>query len=242
MKKSLIDLHTHSVLSRHAYSSLTENIDVAVNDDMLFYGISEHQYDEKGVGAHIYAFGNCRRITPKKINNTNLLVGIELNILDEGIKTYGIPVDRLNYAIASIHGYVYDAKTHDSEANTRNYLKAMEYPYVKILGHIDNPAHPCDYETIVKETKKRGILIELNNASLNEAGPRKGAREIDKIILDLCVKYDQPIILSSDAHIKYQINKFEFAEDLLKEVNFPDELVVNYNMDLIEKYIVPLIK
>ena len=42
MKKSLIDLHTHSVLSRHAYSSLTENIDVAVNDDMLFYGISEH--------------------------------------------------------------------------------------------------------------------------------------------------------------------------------------------------------
>ncbi|MDO4197634.1 MAG: hypothetical protein Q4D13_01430 [Erysipelotrichaceae bacterium] len=71
MKKSFVDLHTHSVLSKHAYSSLTENIEYAADNNLLYYGISEHQADQYGVGAHKYAFGNCKRITPKKMGNTN---------------------------------------------------------------------------------------------------------------------------------------------------------------------------
>ncbi|MDO4197633.1 MAG: hypothetical protein Q4D13_01425 [Erysipelotrichaceae bacterium] len=170
------------------------------------------------------------------------MVGIELNILEDGFDFFDIPVEKLDYAIASMHTFTYSPKTHTREDNTNAFLKAMECPYVKILGHIDNPAYPIDYEKVILEAHKRHILIELNNASLHPDSARPGAKEKDRIILDICRKNNIPIILSSDAHIKYQINCFDLAEQLLEEISFPDELVVNYNMNLIEEYIIPLMK
>lgn len=235
MKKNLIDLHTHSVLSRHAYSSLTENIEYAAQIGLKVYGISEHQPDEAGVDAHKYAFSNCARITPKKVKDTKILVGIELNILDGHFDTYDIFLDKLSYCIASMHGYAYP-HTHSYDDNTKNYIMACNTPYVKIIGHLDYPNYPCDYEKIVKEAKKNNVLIELNNASLDPHGSRVGAEKIDEEILSYCIKYDEPIILGSDAHIKYEIGNVDFCNNLLERINFPEELIVNYNDDLFYKY------
>lgn len=233
--KSLIDLHTHSVLSRHAYSSLTENMEYASEIGLIYYGISEHQPDPYNVGAHMFAFANCKRVSPKKIKDTNMLFGIELNILDDHIDYAGVKIERLDYAIASMHSYVYSTN-HTYIENTKNYLSAIENPYVKIIGHMDYPSYPCDYEKVILSAKKHEVLIELNNASLNPNGPRKGAREIDKEILEYCKKYNVPILMGSDAHIKYEIANFKNDEDFLKEIVFPEELIVNYHEDMIEHY------
>lgn len=48
-------------------------------------------------------------------------------------------------------------------------------------------------------------------------------------MLNLCKKYKVKVILGSDAHISYAVGKFPNCEKLLKEINFPDELVINYN-------------
>lgn len=235
MKTDLIDIHTHSVLSGHAYSSLTENIEYAVKNGLKYYGISEHQPDDVGVGAHKFAFANCKRITPHKMGNTNILFGIELNILDNEIDYKGVKIEKLDFAIASMHDYVYSSK-HTVDENTKNYLMAINNPYVKIIGHMDNPKFPCDYKTVILEAKRNGVLIELNNTSLQPNGSRAGAKEIDKEILELCKKYNVEILLGSDAHIKYDVGNHNNCIGLLEEINFPDELVVNYNEDLIHKY------
>ncbi|MBQ6493821.1 MAG: hypothetical protein IJI92_08185 [Erysipelotrichaceae bacterium] len=237
MRKAYIDLHTHSVLSRHAYSSLTENIEYAAQNDLLIYGISEHQPDDVNVGAHKYAFGNCARIAPKKFKDTRVLVGIELNILDGHFDTFGINMQKLAYGIASMHAYAYSPKDHDYKDNTDNYLMALNTDYVNILGHIDYPAFPFDHEKIVKEAKRCGKLIELNNASLDPDGSRKGARQIDEDILRLCMKYECPILLSSDAHIKYEIGNFDNCYDLLDELGFPEDLIINYDPDRLHDYV-----
>lgn len=236
MNKNLIDLHTHSVLSRHAYSSLTENIEYASSCGLKVYGISEHQPDDKNVGAHKYAFKNCYRICPKEYNGMKVLVGIELNILDDGFDTEGLDVNSLSYCIASMHGYVYSSSNHSYDDNTKNYIMACNTPYINIIGHLDYPIFPCDYEKVVKAAKDNNKLIELNNASLNPNGSRIGAKEIDYDILKYCMKYNVPIIMGSDAHIKYQIGNVDDCISLLDEIKFPNELVLNYNLQLFESY------
>lgn len=236
MKKNLIDLHTHSVLSKHAYSSLTENIEFACSKGLKVYGISEHQPDNKSVGAHKYAFKNCRRVTPKKIGDTNILIGIELNIISDGIDPCGVEVEDLDYCIASMHGYAYSEKTHTFADNTINYIKACNIPYVKIIGHLDYPSFPCDYEKVIIAAKENNKIIELNNASLNPNGSRVGAREIDKQILFYCAKHNVPILMGSDSHIKYSIGNVDRCIELLNELDFPEELVLNYNETLFCKY------
>ncbi len=230
-----IDLHTHSVLSRHAYSSLTENIEYAASIGLEVYGISEHQPDEFNVGAHKYVFNNCMRIAPKEYNNTKILVGIEMNVSDGDFNTYGIKVDELSYCIASMHAYAYSPK-HTYEENTDNYIKALYTPYISFLGHLDYPIFPCNYKKIIKAAKDCDKIIELNNASLDPNGSRKGARDIDKEILSYCMEYNVPIIMNSDAHIKFLIGNVDYCVELLEEVNFPKELVINYNTDLFNKY------
>lgn len=234
MKKNLIDLHTHSVLSRHAYSSLTENIEYALANGLKVYGISEHQPDPYGVGAHKYAFINCARLTKNLNINMKVLTGIELNILD-GDFDLDLNVEKLDYCIASMHTYAYST-THTSEENTNNYIKACNTSYIKIIGHMDNPAYPCDYEKVIIAAKENKKLIELNNESLDPNGSRKGAIDIDKTILSLCVKHNVPIILNSDAHIKYEIGNVDRCIKVLEEVNFPENLIVNYNNDLLMEY------
>lgn len=236
MKENLMDLHTHSVLSKHAFSSTTENIEYAQSIGLKVYGISEHQTDDKNVGAHQYCFHNGPRIIPDYYKGMRVLKGIELNILEGHFDISKFPIERQDYCIASMHGYAYSSN-HSRQENTDNYIMACNTDYITIIGHMDDPSHPCDYEKVIIEAKKNHKLIELNNASLDPEGSRTGAKENDYIILDLCKKYNVPIIINSDAHIKYDIGNFELAFKLLEEVNFPEELIVNYNLDLLNEYI-----
>ena len=46
-------------------------------------------------------------------------------------------------------------------------------------------------------------------------------------ILRLCKQYDVPVILSSDAHISFDIADYNFIYPLLAETEFPEELIMN---------------
>lgn len=234
MKKNYIDLHTHSVLSKHAYSSYTENIEYASSIGLKLYGISEHQPDIEDVGAHEFAFVTCKRVSPEVLNGMKILVGVEMNILDDGFDVSCHP-DKLDYCIASMHGYVYH-KGHTLQQNTDNYIKAIQTPYITFLGHLDYPTYKCDYEKVIKAVKDADKLIELNNASLVPNSSRTGAEDIDREILKYCAQYKVPVIMNTDAHIKYQIGNVDYAIKLMEELNFPEELIVNFNSDLIKKF------
>ena len=132
---NLVDLHTHSVLSKHAYSSLTENIDSAIEAGLKYLGISEHQSDPIGVGAHIYAFSNLS-IIPPVYKGLRILKGIEFNILnDSDLDIEDIDLRPLDFGIASIHGFCY--KDDGFINNTENVLRAMNNPHVLVMGHLD---------------------------------------------------------------------------------------------------------
>ena len=233
---NLVDLHTHSVLSKHAYSSITENIDAAIETKLKYLGLSEHQGDPQGVGAHIYAFANLS-IIPSEYKGLKILKGIEFNILnDKPIDKTNHKLKELDYGIASIHAFCYEDA--GFKGNTANVLRAVEDEDVTILGHLDRGFYAMDYEKIIKRCKKLHKLIEINDASLFKLSDEKYLKAVSIMnnILDMCKKHNQPIIINSDAHIKYQVGKIDSALKVVNDNNFPQDLILNFNENLLLEY------
>ncbi len=232
--KNNVDLHTHSILSKHAYSSVTENIDEAIKKDLKVLGVLEHQYDEVGVGAHYFAIGNLE-VLPRKIGDLHILRGVELNILENGkIDISRVSINKMDYTIASMHRYVYSTD-HTIEENTNAYIEACKLDYVSILGHIDRNGYPCDYKKVVEACVDTGTIIEMNNSSLNKEGTGAIYKR-DLEILKYCKEYNCPVIINSDSHIRYDVGKFELSLKAIDEAEFPHHLVLNFNEELFKKY------
>ena len=113
----------------------------------------------------------------------------------------------------------------------------MQNPYVNIIGHPDDGRFPVDYEVLVQGAKEYGKILELNNHSLDPKASRVGGRENDMEMLKYCKKYQVPIVVGSDAHVDVLVGNHKNAYDLLKECDFPEELVLNIDVRKLKKYL-----
>lgn len=231
--KYFMDLHTHTVASGHAYSTLQENIAAAKELGLECLGISDHGPEMLG-GPHVMYFWNLK-IVPRQYGELKLLCGAEANIMDmEGrLDLDDFTLSRLDYCIASMHGPCFKSGT--AKENTDAAIKAMKNPYVKILGHPDDSRYPLEYERLVQVAIEERVLLEVNNSSLHPLAARQGAKENILTMLRLCKKYQCPVILGTDSHISYTIGNFDWVEELLEEVDFPQELIVNTRKNYWEK-------
>ena len=231
----ILDIHTHTIASGHAYNTLYEMIRAAAGRGLTLFGSSDHAPAMPG-SCHEMYFCNFKAI-PRELFGIRLIMGCELNIID-----YQGNVDlkrwlqkRLDYGIASIHDLCYEIGT--KEENTAALIGAMENPYVQIIGHPDDSRIPLDYESLVKAAKEHHVLLEVNNSSLKPGSPRPGARENYYTMLKLCRSYNTAVILGSDSHCAADAGCHEQASALLAEVDFPEELVVNRSLKALGEYL-----
>ena len=223
--KYLSDLHTHSIVSGHAYSTLLENINYCAEKGIKILGTSEHAPTMPGA-PHYWYFGNMK-VVPRVINGVTILRGCEANILDiDGSLDMTDQSSRnLDYMIASFHEPVFKPKS--KEENTAAILNVMDkYDKVEILGHLGNPNYELDYEAIVKKAKEKNIMIEINNSSLLGSS-RVGSDVNCKKVALLCREIGTKVILTSDSHINTCIGVFNKGIELLEEIQMPKELVMN---------------
>lgn len=230
-----MDLHTHTTASGHGYSTLKENIEAAQTVGLKYLGLSEHGPAMPG-GPHVFFFSNYRCI-PREYNGLRLFCGIEANITDyEGkLDLEEGWLRRMDYVIASIHPVCMTPGSR--KENTRASVQAMKNPYVKILGHPDDSRIPLDYDELVRAAKEEKIALEVNNSSLHPQAARTGGRENIITLLDTCMKYQVPILLGTDSHVCYTVGKFDEAMRLIREVDFPEELILNAREDAISKVV-----
>lgn len=225
--KTLLDVHTHTVVSGHAFSSLNEMIQAAAEKGLELYGVTEHGPAIPGTCDPLY-FRNMY-IVPRHYGNMRLLMGAELNILDyEG--RLDIESDMymkcFELKIAGLHSLCYKDGTR--EENTSALIGAIENPNVNIISHpCDGTASDFDIEAVVLAAKRTGTLLELNNQSLNPHRNKVLARPMFLEMLRLSKKYDNPIILGSDAHHTSYIADYQYALPLIEETAFPEELIIN---------------
>ncbi|SCH92856.1 MULTISPECIES: phosphatase [unclassified Romboutsia] len=232
--KSILDLHTHTIVSGHAFSTIKENIEFAVRRQIKYLGISDHS-SNMPASPHKYYFQNLK-VIPREVDGVKILRGIEGNILDfEG----NLDIDEdlysgLDYVIASLHPPC--VKFGSIEENTRAILNVMDIEKVRIIGHPDDSRYALDYEAVVLKAKEKNILLEINNSSLNPNSFREGAKENLSKMLELCKEHNVRVIMGTDSHICYDIGRFDNCEKLIKEVDFPKELVINYHEDQIIEF------
>lgn len=227
----LSDLHTHTIVSGHAYTTLLENINFCSKKGIKILGTSDHAPTMPG-SPHYWYFSNLKTV-PRIIDDVIILKGCEANILDidGNIDLPNYVIKNLDYMIASFHEPVFEPKS--LEENTTAILNTIDkYDKVEILGHLGNPNYKLDYDSIVKKAKENDIMIEINNSSLS-GGSRVGSNvNCEKIAL-LCKNYGTKVILTSDAHINLKIGDFSKSIELLNKIEMPKELIMNEPSKLI---------
>ena len=230
--KPLFDLHVHTISSGHAYSTLKENIEAARERGLSVLGISDHAPAMPGA-PHPFYFSNLK-VVQESILGVRICKGIEANIIDyDGtIDVEDRMARKLNFVIASLHTPCIIPGT--MEENTGALLGAMKNPRVKIIGHPDDDRYPLDYEELVSGAKREKVALEINNSSFRAGSARQNGRKNAAVLLNLCRSKDVPVLLSSDAHIWYDVGEFSLCKELIDELNFPPELVLNYTMEGLE--------
>jgi len=231
--RSIMDLHTHTIASGHGYSTLQENIAEAQRMGLEYLGFSEHGPAMPG-GPHIFFFTNFKCI-PRQYGDLRLLCGVEANIMDDngGLDLKDELLARMDYVIASMHPPC--VTPGDKAFNTRASIKAMQNPYVKILGHPDDSRFPLDYDELVRAAGEERVALEINNSSVHPLSPRPGAAQNIQTLLEYCMKYQVPVVLGTDSHISYTIGKYDDVMKIIEKVQFPAELILNYDPKNIKK-------
>jgi len=220
-----LDMHTHTVASGHAYSTIIENARVAKEKGLKLLGVSDHAPSLSGT-AHLFQVSNLR-VLPEVIEGIHVLKGVEANIInyDGGIDLGERELCQLDYVIASLH--IPCINPGSSRDNTNALIGAMKNRYVTMIGHPDDNRYVKDYSEIIKAAKYYDKLIEVNNSSLNPNGFRQDAKREILQYLEICEKEQVKIICNSDAHFAYDVGNFVNCEAVLDECGFPEHLVIN---------------
>lgn len=233
--KDVVDAHSHTIVSGHAYNTLKEMTLAAAEKGLELFGVTEHAPNMPGTCHEMY-FHNVG-VIDRHARGVELLLGAELNIVDlqGAVDLSEKALQRLDYAIASLHDQCLAPGS--VEQNTAAVVAAIKNPYVTIVGHPDDGYFPLDYRAIVEAAKRHGTLIELNNSSLRPGGHRLNARANDVEILTHCARVGAFIIVNSDAHTETDVGNHVYAHELLRELNFPEELVVNTSAEKFRRYL-----
>ena len=225
--QTLLDVHTHTIVSGHAFCTLNGMIAEAQKHELTLFGVTEHGPAIPGTCTDIY-FRNLH-VVPRQYGNMRLLLGAELNIIDyEGNVDITNPntLDCMDHVIAGLHLLCYTDG--NREQNTSALIGAIENPRIHIISHpCDGTASDFDLEAVVLAAKRTDTLLELNSSSLNPVRHKELAHPLFVKMLQLCKQHEVPIILGSDAHHTSAICDYRFALPLLEETAFPETLIIN---------------
>jgi putative hydrolase len=229
--KIVVDTHTHTIASGHAYSTIQEMAAEAAKKNIEAFAVTDHGPNMKG-GPFLYHFGNLR-VVPETINNVRIIKGAEANIIDFSGKL-DIPDDylkRLDFAVASFHDICIEPGS--VEDHTNALINVMKNPYIDAIAHPGNPVFQVDIPKVVSAAKEYNKFIEINNDSFVI---RPGSDNNCKEFALECKKQGVKVVCGSDAHISFDVGRFERVLRLFEEIDMSEELVMNTSISNFLEY------
>ena len=221
------DMHSHTISSGHAYSTINELAQEAARKGLLALAITDHGPSLPG-GPHIYHFGAMRFI-PEKICGVRIFRGVEANIIDAR-GTLDLPehyLANLDFVMAGLHeGCGFDGK--EGATYTTAIINAMGNPLVKAISHPGNPIFQLDYERIVPAACRTATALEMNNTSFSIS--RKGSKPNCETLAHLAATHGAPIVIGSDAHIAQMVGVLDDAVATVVAAGIPSSQVINADM------------
>lgn len=250
MLQNLCDTHTHTLYSRHAYSTIRENVLEAADQGLELLASTDH------FGSMLFTTNDLREYQffinynawQRMWAGVKLMRGLEADIVDLEGHLYGwdVPVERnitqdmlkhpttlfdrvtghSDYAIASIHAKDFTASATSAQM-TEMYIKALNHPKVLMLGHIGRSNLDVEFRPIVEEAARLHKLIEINEHSFDMGQFSDRCLEVAK----LCIEIGCKVAVNTDAHICTDIGRVPRALAMLESIDFPQELIATTNAD-----------
>jgi len=228
------DLHTHTIASGHAFSTVKEMIDCAVVRGLKMIAITDHGLNMPD-GPHEYYFSKLLEL-PCNFNGVDILKGVEANIVDiNGNLDMPIQIlENLDLILAGFHsgtGY----QENSVEQNTRALIAAIQHPYVHIISHPGNPEYPVDLERVVYAAKMAGKALEINNSSFSLSRPGSASR--CNQLARLAAKTGTLVSINSDAHNCFMVGKVDAAVEAAVKAGIKPDQVLNTSAKFVREYI-----
>ncbi len=208
-----VHMHTHATDGRN---SIREMADAALARGYQYVAITDHSknlamtngLDEKRALEHVR---QIRLVDEQMEGRIRVFTGIEVDILGDG--ALDLPDEvlaEMDVAIASVHTLLSQPK----EEMTARVLRALENPYVRILGHptgrllLRREPFAIDLPAVLRRAAELGVAVEHN------AAPER---------LDLCDRdlrlakeLGCKIVINTDAHDTRHMEKMRYGTKQLR--------------------------
>lgn len=239
------DVHTHTLFSRHAYSTIQENVSAAAEAGLELLGSADHFGNMLFAKERVqdFQFFYNVEVWPRLWKGVRLLRACEADIVDLDGHLFGgdivldatmlkVPCEpytlaervfrSLDYIVASIHNKEFTREA--TLAQTTNmYVEALAHPKVLVLGHPGRAGVPFEIDPVLTQARDLHKLVEINEHTfgMGQADMHERCRQIALRAAELGVG----IVISSDAHICTDIGKSSQVLAMLEEIHFPQELI-----------------
>ncbi|MGN0607461.1 MAG: PHP domain-containing protein [Oscillospiraceae bacterium] len=226
------DMHCHSVASTHAYSTVREIAECAAEIGLKAFALTDH-CPLSPDSPHLWHIHNMKCL-PRKIHGVTLIKGAEANIDEYGKIDLGkYEFDRLEWIVASFHNSVVKGNPYGDFSEQYIHM-AKDIPEIDAVGHCTTLNFPFDYERVLKVFKEYGKLVEINESSVKY---HKGSADNCRKVLEICKKYEIPIVVDTDTHYCESVGITDNAEKIISECNFPKKLILNSDFDKLAEFI-----
>lgn len=224
--KIIADLHTHTLVSEHAYSTLNEMVERSKLLGKKGMAVTEHGFAIADSPSEWY-YCNLRALPDVIDDNFLLLKGVEANVLDVSGKI-DMPEEilkKLDWVIASLHRVCIEPMGY--EKATELWLNVAENPHIDMIGHSEQKEFLYDYDLVTKAFCKNNKVVEMNAAS---KFARPGNEENLRKLALACKKNGTKIAVNGDAHSVYNLGQEAHIIEMLSGIEFPEEQVINSSM------------
>jgi DNA polymerase (family 10) len=203
-----VHMHTHAT---DGHNSIREMADAALERGYQYIAITDHSrnlamingLDAERALEHIKRIRAVDREMEGKIR---VFTGIEVDILGDG--ALDLPDEvlaEMDVVIASVHTLFNQPR----EEMTQRVLRAIENPYVRILGHptgrmlLRREAFAVDLPTVLRLAAELGVAVEHN------AAPER--LDLSDRDLRLAKELGCKIVVNTDAHDTRQLDKMRYG-------------------------------
>ncbi len=232
--KITVDPHVHTIASGHAYSTLNDYIEEAKSIGLEMFAMTDHAPTMPGASDIFHFFNQV--VIPREVDGVKILRGIEANVVgfDGSIDVPIKLMKRMDLIIGSFHPVCFPTGT--KAENTRAYVEMMKKDLIQIIGHPGNLNVEVDIEEIVRVAKYYDVLIEINNSTFKNFS-RRGSEENCEKFIELGLKHDIEFAVSSDAHVRYELGRFEHSISKLEKYAVPIEKIANANAESMIRFL-----
>jgi DNA polymerase (family 10) len=220
------DVHMHTT-ETDGHNSIREMAEAALAVGYRYIAITDHSknlamtngLDDKRAVEHII---RIREVDREMEGRIRVFAGIEVDILADGaLDLEDDTLAQMEIVVASIHTRFEQSR----EEMTARILRAIQNPYVRILGHptgrqlLRREPFALDLGVILRHTAELGVAVEHN------AAPER--LDLNDRDLRLAKELGCKIVINSDSHDARNLGKMEYGLRQLRRAWLGPQDVLN---------------